>query len=183
MAYITTEGGDYLVTEDGHRIVTEDHIYDLDKDFEIDEQFVWVPNIEGELLAHFRANPHDLYSMSPRGFEELISCIFSNQGFDVTLTPKVKDGGFDILAVQKSAYTGDSKLLIECKRYSKSNRVGVGIVRSLHGVVESEDATKGIVVTTSFFTADAKIFQEKNHARLCLSDYNSVKQWLQETIP
>lgn len=48
---------------------------------------------------------------------------------------------------------GQFLYLIECKRYVRPNKVGVKVVRSLHGVLQSERATAGAIVTTSFFTS------------------------------
>jgi restriction system protein len=83
-----------------------------------------------------------------------------------------------MIAVRKEALTGDATYLVECKWYSEEHRVGVGVVRSLFGVVMDEGATKGIVATTSFFTRGAEAFEEKNANRLSLSDYNRVLEWL-----
>ena len=49
---------------------------------------------------------------------------------------------------------------VECKRYSKS--VGVGFARSLLGVVSSEKATKGVLVTSGGFTRVAREFARDN---------------------
>ena len=115
---------------------------------------------------------------SPRRFEELVASIFKNQGFDVELTPESRDGGFDVLAVHKDAFTGESKYLVECKRYAVTNTVGIGIVQRLLGVVEDQKATKGILATTSFFTKDARLVEERNRSKLALNDYNVLVGWL-----
>ena len=178
-----TESGDRWLTEDGGNWVTEEELYDLGEKLQPVDQLVWIPDIEAELLAFFKSNPESMYEIPSRTFEELVSAIFRNQGFDVELTPPVKDGGFDILAVQHSPFTGDLRFLIECKRYSRKNKVSIGIVRQLLGVLNDENATKGIIVTTSFFTKPAIEAAERHKSELSLSDYDHLVEWLNATIP
>jgi restriction system protein len=141
---------------------------------------LWVPDFENEFLGYFRKHPEKLYELPPRKFEELIALIFKNQGFNVELTPETGDGGFDVVAVQNDQLTGKSTYLVECKRYQADNKVGVGIIRSLYGVVTDQKATKGILATSSFFTTGAKKFEETNCNKLSLSDYDVVVGWLSD---
>jgi restriction system protein len=59
--------------------------------------------------------------------------------------------------------------------------VGVALVRALYGVVSSENATGGVLVTTSRFTRGDRAFQKSVQNRLWLRDYDSVVSWLNET--
>jgi HJR/Mrr/RecB family endonuclease len=133
-----------------------------------------------ELFAHFRKHPEKMYSLRPRQFEELIASILKQFGYAVELTPQTRDGGTDIIAVQKSIITGPNFYLVECKRYKRERRVAVGTVRSLLGVVESQRGTKGLVVTTSFFTRDARQFAATNEKRMDLSDFDKIVSWLNQ---
>lgn len=135
-------------------------------------------SIEREILAYFGRHPELLHSLPPRKFEELIASVFRQSGFEVELTPETRDGGIDIIAVQKSGFAGSSLHLIECKRYLPHNTVGIGIVQRLLGVVEQHRATKGIVVTTSSFTRDAIVVAESAKHRLVLNEYSKVAAWL-----
>lgn len=112
---------------------------------------IWCPNFEQEMLTYFQQYPDRLYNLDPRKFEELVAAIFKNNGFTVELTPQTRDGGADIIAVQHSAFTGDTVSLIECKRYAPTQKVGIGVVQRLIGAVHQRQATKGVIVTTSFF--------------------------------
>lgn len=144
----------------------------------LEKSSLWIPNIERELLEYISTAPARLYELSSRKFEELIAAMFANQGFNVELTPPSRDGGFDVLAVQNHPLTGRSTYLVECKRYSPERRVGVGVVRSLLGVVSDQKATKGIVATTAFFTKGARVFEQTNESHLTLRDYNALVAWL-----
>ncbi len=154
--------------------------YEFEADSRLfDTVAIWHPSFEEELFDYFLRNPSEVREISPRSFEKLVASIFRNQGFDVELTPQAKDGGFDLLAIQHSSYTGSSHYLVECKRYAEANKVGVDIVRSLYGVVADRNATKGLVVTTSFFTSGARGFADRNQRRLSLADYEVLLGWLE----
>jgi restriction system protein len=105
-----------------------------------------------EMFAYFTRHPDQMRLIPPRRFEELVAAIFKNNGFDVTLTPETRDGGIDIFAVQKNVPGGDLLHLIECKRYAANNKVGIGVVQRLAGVIDQHRANRGIIVTTSSFT-------------------------------
>jgi len=137
-------------------------------------------DIEREVLDYFRRNPETLFSISPRRFEELVAAVFRNSGFDVQLTPETRDGGADIFAVRRDGLTGGALHIIECKRYEPSRKVGIGVVQRMLGVVEHHRATKGVVVTTSTFSKDARDFAACSQYRLGMSDYSVLTTWLRE---
>lgn len=176
-----TIGGGAIISGGGSRSADQgDDLYSPDPNLLLASAPLWVPDVADEMLAYFRRHPEKMYDMASRKFEELIAAVFRNQGFQVELTPKTRDGGFDVLAVSKDQFTGKSSFLVECKRHRADNKIGVGIVRSLLGVVDDQRATKGIVATTSYFTRDAKQFEERNCNLLTLKDYEAVKAWLDD---
>lgn len=136
-----------------------------------------VRSVNSRLLEMAKTDPALMRGMSPRDFEQLIAELLSRQGYDVELTPPTKDGGFDMFAAQNNAL-GKFLFLVECKRNSETNRVGVEIVRALHGVVQQHKATAGIIATTSFFTTGASAFQRKIEHQMSLRDYFDVQTWL-----
>jgi restriction system protein len=140
---------------------------------------LWCPDVEAELLEFFRTNPELMTSMPPRRFEELVAAIFRNNGFYVELTPESRDNGVDIIAVERSALTGESVHLIECKRYAPDRPVGIGVVQRLLGVVTHMRATKGVIVTTSHFTSPARSLASNSRHVLTLRDYEALTFWLQ----
>lgn len=140
---------------------------------------VTIEEINDELVSCLAANPHLMRDMKPRKFEELVAAMFRNQGFDVTLTPRSCDGGVDVIAIQKG-FIGTAMVLIECKRYSESNKVGVEIVRGLYGVVEKRQASLGIVATTSYFTRGATEFCQEIPYRLDLADFDVLSAKLND---
>lgn len=129
------------------------------------------------LLEHLRAHPEDLYVLEPRKFEELVARILRDRGYDITLTPPSKDGGFDMFAARKDDL-GSFLYLVECKRYTPPQKVGVSVVRALHGVVQQRQANAGIVITSSSFTKGAKEFQQNVPHQMQLRDYLALQKWL-----
>jgi HJR/Mrr/RecB family endonuclease len=131
------------------------------------------------LIRSFATHPEDLLSMPPRQFEELIAELLTREGMSVTLTPATRDGGRDILALARTPI-GQQLYLAECKRHGKDNPVDVSVVRSLYGVVMQENASAGLIVTTSRFTSDAVKFAEPIQYRMGLRDFGSLVDWLKK---
>ncbi|WCL51473.1 restriction endonuclease [Leptospira sp. GIMC2001] len=132
-----------------------------------------------ELISAFAKNPQRIFSIKSREFEELIAEIFKNYNFEVTLSKETRDGGYDIMAINTSIPNVKTKYLIECKRYAQKNKIGVGIVRSMAGILESEKANQGIIVTTSSFSKPAEDFAASLNWKVSLRDFNGVKEWLE----
>lgn len=94
-------------------------------------------------------------------FESLLSEAFRRQGFAVEHTGGPRpDGGIDQRLTKAGAVT-----LVQCKHW-KRQQVGVKVVRELLGVVTSEGAQSGIVVTSGRFTQEAIAFADRNPIRL-----------------
>lgn len=87
-----------------------------------------------------------------REFERLVGEAYRRQGYSVVeLGGGGADGGADLVASK------DGKLLIQCKHW-KAYRVGVKEVRELFGVVVSEGVKGGVLITSGYFTDEAKSF-------------------------
>ncbi len=136
-----------------------------------------VDAIDARILRHFQEQPDYLFNLDPFQFEEVICEVVSAFGWNAAVTSRTKDGGFDILALDNGVLK--NKYLIECKRYRKKP-VGVQLVRSLHGVVEEEQATKGILVSTSGFTKPAQALLDKHSWKLEGCDFQRLLEWLEE---
>lgn len=135
--------------------------------------------VNAEIFGLLTREPKLLRELPPRKFEEIVAELLERQGYTVELTPASKDGGFDMYAAKKEGL-GQFLYLVECKRYVPPNKVGVGIIRSLYGVVQAMRATAGVVVTTSFFTAGAEKYSSDLKHQLSLKDYVALQKWLEE---
>lgn len=104
-------------------------------------------------LFERQKNLPDISALKWREFEEVIGEAYRRQGYQVEERGgNEPDGGIDLILRKKG-----EMVLVQCKHW-EAEQVGVKIVRELYGVVAAEGATKGIVVTTGYFTRDAEIF-------------------------
>src|SRR5262249_41650967 len=100
----------------------------------------------------------DMDALSGMDFERLITGLLERMGFRAEMTKASGDGGIDIVAsLDRPMVRGI--YLVQCKRYSPRNLVGVTVVREFYGALTAERrAIKGILITTSGFTPQALEF-------------------------
>src|SRR5207244_6339335 len=114
--------------------------------------------------------------------EEVMGELFERLGFDVELTQQTRDKGIDLIAIKKRRDAGlTERYLIQCKRHSANNRVGVDVVYSMLGVGSVEPHTGLIIATTSYFTKPARELAAEPSVRwrLHLKDYDAIRELLE----
>jgi restriction system protein len=146
-----------------------------------DQMITDIVSVSDEFLQKLHDNPKLIYELSPRGFEELVAELLGRLEYEVTLTPASKDGGKDIYAAKKD-HLGTFLYIVECKKYAPDRPIGVALVRQLNGVVQAEQATAGILATTSSFTRGAKEFQKTIAFQISLKDYFGIQEWLNAVL-
>jgi restriction endonuclease Mrr len=129
--------------------------------------------INNNLLEIVRKNPGIMHNMQPWEFEMLVGQLFESKGYHVTLTPKTRDGGKDLIVAENSV-AGSFLYYVECKRNAPHRCVSVNVIRELHGTVISEKATAGIVVTSSYFSDPAREFTKTICHQMSLIDYTNL---------
>jgi restriction system protein len=166
------------------RNVLAGHLYDL-KDAGVAEQreiiAVAKPIIISAnkvMIEGLKKQPKDIFNITPRQYEELVAELMHDMGYEVTLTSATRDGGKDILASMKTE-CGDFLMLVEAKHYRASNKIGVSLVRNLYGTLCDYQANSAMLVTTSSFSKDARMLQQKHRYQLKLNDYTDVAEWIQ----
>lgn len=133
-----------------------------------------------EIRRRISMNPNELHRLPPRKFEELIAEVYRDYGWEVDLTATTRDGGYDIIAVRRNA-PGELKVLIEAKRYDPTNKVGVGIVRSLYGVRQVRHASQVVLATSSYVSEDAKReFQHVIPHELGIMERDEIIEWCRQ---
>lgn len=149
----------------------------FDADEPTAQQKLYVRQFSDELVSELARRPELMQSMDWRVFEQLIAEVYERMGCRVELTAPTKDGGRDVLA-WVDAPEGPLLSVIETKRNAPDRPVGVEIVRALYGVVMSEGANRGVLVTTSYFSPDARQFSKQatrhNDLVLKLSDFEAL---------
>jgi restriction system protein len=111
-----------------------------------------------EILDHLR--PEDnLAAMEWEDFEHMVRELFEKEfaltGGEVRVTQASRDRGVDAIAFDPEPIRG-GKFVIQAKRYNIV--VPVSDVRDLYGTMIAEGATKGILVTTSYYGRDSREF-------------------------
>jgi restriction system protein len=111
-----------------------------------------------EVLDQIR--PEDnLAAMEWEDFEHLVRELFEKEfaqtGGEVRVTQASRDRGVDAIAFDPDPIRG-GKFVIQAKRYNIV--VPVSAVRDLYGTMIAEGATKGILVTTSYYGRDSREF-------------------------
>jgi hypothetical protein len=114
--------------------------------------------------------------------------LLERMGYQARLTKASYDGGIDIEAFDPQPIRG-GKIVVQCKKYS--NVVGASYVRDLYGVVQHEGATKGILITTSHFSPDARTFAhgkpieliERPDLEALLRQYGLAPTGMQPSVP
>lgn len=92
-----------------------------------------------------------------KALEEKVKAWLHSMGLRATTTKTSGDGGIDIVAYSESPiFSG--KYIVQCKDWAGS--VGESVIRDLYGVVMSESANKGILITTGTITKSAQKFAE-----------------------
>lgn len=95
-----------------------------------------------------------LQALPPAGFERFCQRLLREAGFqEVSVTGRPGDGGIDGIGILEINALVSFKVLFQCKRYASP--VSTSTVRDFRGAMMGR-ADKGIILTTSTFTPDAR---------------------------
>ena len=115
-----------------------------------------------------------LLEVSPIRFERLILDLLKSMGFGrgkyghSILTPVSGDGGIDGIINEDAL--GLDAVYIQAKRYAPHNKVSRPDIQRFVGSLTGESATKGVFVTTSDFSKEAKQYIDRVQQRVVLID-------------
>jgi len=130
------------------------------------------------LVKHLRHNPLDLHRLTWASFEGLAELLLAELGYDVHRTQLTHDGGVDIWALHRNDL-GEVLYAIDAKKYSPDRLVGPEPVRSIYGVTQMNDASVGMIITTSSFSEGARRLARQYRHRISLRDYKDLLEWIQ----
>lgn len=102
--------------------------------------------------------------MSGDAFEEYLLLYFQSLGFKCELTRYAGDFGADLLISKEGC-----KIAVQAKRWSRV--VGVGAVQEVVASLKHYSADAGMVVTTNYFSPNAKKLAVSNNITLWDRDY------------
>ncbi|MBP7845402.1 MAG: restriction endonuclease [Proteobacteria bacterium] len=132
---------------------------------------------EDEVLAQVR-------SISPSEFEILVVELLKNMGYgaagleSVVRTGKSGDGGIDGEISQDPL--GLDMIYIQAKKYQEGSGVGRPALQQFVGSLNERKASKGIFITTSHFSQDAKDYINKIDIRVILIDGERLAELMYE---
>ena len=132
-----------------------------------------------ELDASLRADLLDrVRQMTPGDFEQLIIRLLLRMNYGQGREEMTKalggsgDGGVDGVVHQDPL--GLDRVYIQAKRYKEGNTVGPDAINSFIGALNIKRANKGLFVTASTFTKQAKAHAEKSTTHVVLIDGDSL---------
>jgi restriction system protein len=169
---------------DQFRRVLEGHLYDLSDDSPAEKKSLIavarpvIISANEAIIAGLKRQPRDVFKLTSRQYEELVAELLHDIGYEITLTKATRDGGKDILASMKTEL-GEFLCLVEAKHYREDRKIGVSLVRTLYGTLCDYQASSAMLVTTSSYSRDARVLQEKHKYELSLRDYTDVAGWIQ----
>ena len=111
-------------------------------------------------------------------FEQLCKKLLETMSYKVEHSGKSGDRGVDLKAIDRDPIKGLT-LIVQCKHQES---VAADVVIQTYGMVNSENANKGIVITTGSFTADAQKFADENAIIDLINDNKLaelIKQYLE----
>jgi restriction system protein len=126
-----------------------------------------------ELLSTVRA-------CTPERFERLVVDLLVRMGYGGTRRDageaigRSGDGGID--GIIKEDRLGLDAIYIQAKRWAEDNSVGRPETQKFAGALQGHRAKKGVFITTSYFTADAKEFVKNIETKIVLIDGDALAQ-------
>ena len=119
-----------------------------------------------------------MYEIHWKDFEKLLGELLEQEGWRVQITRSSKDGGIDLIANMVDPIIGEIKTLWQAKKFKETNKVSLSAVRELSAIRERENATKGIMVTTSKLTGGAIKWIQQDRYRLGYLEGHQIEEWI-----
>lgn len=165
------------------KIISEIYLPDEKKIITNESPTITIMPANDKVFAYLAEHPEELYSCTPREFEEFMAQLYNKLGYKTELTKATRDGGKDII-LRKPDILGDMVFYVECKQYNEKNKVGIDIIQRFSGVIEMDKVNGGIIATTSFFSKDAKdlIIEKDLNYKIQMHDFNTIKHMLKMTV-
>ena len=121
---------------------------------------------------------------SPYYFEHLVVDLLVKMGYggsfanSAQVTKYVHDDGIDGIIYEDKLGLG--KIYIQAKRYKFDNTVGKPQIQQFSGALDEQKATKGVFITTSSYSKEAKQYVEKLNKKIVLIDGQELARYMIE---
>lgn len=136
-------------------------------------------SIESDLAADLLAK---VMEQSPAFFEQLVVDLLVKMGYGGSFADSAKvtqlsnDEGIDGIIYEDKL--GLDKIYIQAKRWS--NSVGRPVIQQFAGALVGQNATKGVFITTSTFSKEAKQYVVGLHQKIVLIDGQELAKFMIE---
>ena len=125
-------------------------------------------------------------------FEEFIGEILTAEGYAVEVTQRAKDGGVDILAIEKTMLGLENLVCVQTKM--TNSRIGPDILRALQGSMQNFSADYGLLVSWNGFTSATEQEAKQNNPKIKLwgapqimehfyKHYHKLPEEIQRKVP
>lgn len=123
-------------------------------------------------------------SQSPRFFERIVLDLLLKMGYgdptddSAQVTQYVHDDGIDGIIPQDKL--GLDKIYFQAKRYKEGNVIAKPQIQGFVGALDEQKADKGVFITTSTFSKEARTFSEKTSKKIILIDGSQLARYMIE---
>ena len=123
-----------------------------------------------------------LHNVDPQRFEHIVVDLLVKMGYggnledSALITRYRKDDGID--GVIKEDKLGLDKIYVQAKRWT--NTVGKPDIHAFIGALSEQGASKGVYITTSKFSSEARSFKPKSDMKIILIDGRELCQYMIE---
>ncbi|MES2556924.1 MAG: restriction endonuclease [Bacteroidota bacterium] len=135
--------------------------------------------LDQKFIDYLAANGNDIEKVHWRNFEKFCAEYFKRQGRQVVLGPGTNDGGIDIRVFDPNDLA-KPLILIQCKRYKKENKVSIETVKSFYSDVLYENATRGLIATSSYIATGGKKIRDIRGYNIDFAEFDRIKKWATE---
>lgn len=121
---------------------------------------------------------------SPQFFEHLVVDLLVKMGYggsfanSAHVTQYVHDDGIDGIIYEDKL--GLDKIYIQAKKYKLDNVVGKPQIQQFSGALDEQKATKGVFITTSSYSKEAKQYVEKLNKKIVLINGQELARYMIE---
>ena len=171
---VTTTSSNSTKVESGQDIVNQD----LTPTEQLEQAFhSIIDDLAADLLQK-------TLEQSPYFFEHLVVDLLVKMGYggsfanSAQVTQYVHDDGIDGIIYEDKL--GLDKIYIQAKRYKLDNTVGKPQIQQFSGALDEQKATKGVFITTSSYSKEAKQYVEKLNKKIVLIDGQELARYMIE---
>lgn len=117
--------------------------------------------------------------LTPYQFEDLVGSLFEDDGWEVEITSKSRDGGKDIVAKRENA--GNPTIAyIEAKKNAQTRKINISQVKEFVATVAADNVGSGFMVTTSHFSKPAIQWLENKGSALATIELINRKRLVEK---